>query len=63
MGTEIYYPLSMHEQACFADLGYRRGDFVESERAAADSLAIPVHSALGGEDMEYVADHIRRFYA
>ncbi|MCC6538382.1 MAG: DegT/DnrJ/EryC1/StrS family aminotransferase [Bryobacterales bacterium] len=63
VGTEIYYPLSMHEQQCFANLGYRKGDFPESERAAADSLAIPVHSALPKEDMEYVAGLIRAFHA
>jgi dTDP-4-amino-4,6-dideoxygalactose transaminase len=63
VGTEIYYPLSMHEQQCFANLGYRKGDFPESERAAADSLAIPVHSALPKEDMEYVAALIRGFSA
>ncbi|MBM3795095.1 MAG: DegT/DnrJ/EryC1/StrS family aminotransferase [Acidobacteria bacterium] len=63
VGTEIYYPLSMHEQQCFANLGYRKGDFPESERAAAESLAIPVHSALPKEDMEYVAGLIRAFSA
>ncbi len=63
VGTEIYYPLSMHEQVCFSDLGYKKGDFPESERAAADSLAIPVHSALAVDDMEYIAERIREFYA
>jgi len=63
VGTEIYYPLSMHEQQCFANLGYRKGDFPESERAAAESLAIPVHAALPKEDMEYVAGLIRAFSA
>ena len=53
----------MHEQACFAGLGYRKGDFPESELAAAGSLAIPVHSALAAEDLDYVAEQIRRFYA
>lgn len=59
--TEIYYPLSMHQQQCFASLGYRAGDFPESERAAREVLAIPVHSALPPEDMEYVAGLIRGF--
>lgn len=63
IGSEVYYPLSMHEQVCFQNLGYRTGDFPESERAAAESLAIPVHSALTGEDMEYIAGVIRGFYA
>jgi len=61
VGTEIYYPLSMHEQTCFADLGYRKGDFPESERAAAESLAIPVHSALPAADMDYIAGVVKAF--
>lgn len=63
VSTEIYYPLSMHEQTCFADLGYKTGDFPESERAAKEVLAIPVHSALPAGDLEYIVDCIRRFYA
>ena len=62
VGTEIYYPLPLHLQPCFQDLGYRPGDFPESEKAAQDSLSIPVHSALAKEDLEYVANVIRRFY-
>jgi dTDP-4-amino-4,6-dideoxygalactose transaminase len=63
VNTEIYYPLSMHQQVCFKDLGYRDGDFPESERAAREVLAIPVHSALPAEDLQRVASLIRQFYA
>jgi dTDP-4-amino-4,6-dideoxygalactose transaminase len=63
VGTEIYYPLSLHQQVCFADLGYRAGDFPESEKAAGETLALPVHSALQAEDIEYVCALIRAFYA
>jgi len=63
IGTEIYYPLCMHEQVCFSGLGYQRGAFPESERAAAETLAIPVHSALPADDMQYIAGVIRAFYA
>ena len=63
IGSEIYYPLCMHEQVCFRDLGYAKGAFPESERAAAETLAIPVHSALPADDMQYIAGVIRGFYA
>jgi dTDP-4-amino-4,6-dideoxygalactose transaminase len=63
VGTEIYYPLSLHQQVCFQGLGYREGDFPESERAAKEVLALPVHSAMPDQDIEYVCQMIRAFYA
>jgi dTDP-4-amino-4,6-dideoxygalactose transaminase len=63
VGTEIYYPLSLHQQDCFRDLGYREGDFPESERAAREVLALPIHSALAEQDVDYVCQQIRAFYA
>jgi dTDP-4-amino-4,6-dideoxygalactose transaminase len=62
VGTEIYYPAPLHLQPCFAGLGQRVGDFPESERAAAEVLALPVHSALSEEDIAYVAAGVRAFY-
>lgn len=62
VGSEIYYPLSLHQQACFRDLGYREGDFPESERAAKEVLAIPVHSAMADEDIDYICRLIRCFF-
>jgi dTDP-4-amino-4,6-dideoxygalactose transaminase len=62
VGTDIYYPLSLHQQECFRDLGYRAGDFPESERAAREVLALPIHSALAQEDVDYVCSQIRAFY-
>ncbi len=61
VGTEIYYPLSLHLQPCFKELGYVEGDFPESEKASRETLALPVHSALSIEDIEYVCDLIRQF--
>ena len=62
VGSEIYYPLPLHLQECFASLGYERGDFPESERAAGEVLALPIHSALAADDVEYVAGCVRAFY-
>lgn len=61
IGTAIYYPVSLHEQQCFRDLGYKRGDFPESERAADEVLALPVYPELTREQIEYVAGTIRQF--
>jgi dTDP-4-amino-4,6-dideoxygalactose transaminase len=62
VGTAIYYPLSLHEQACFADLGYKSGRFPESEKACRENLSIPVHPELTQAEMEHVAASIRSFY-
>jgi len=62
VGTEIYYPLPMHLQPCFKDLGYHEHDFPNSEAAARETLALPVHSGMPGEDIEYVSELIIDFY-
>jgi dTDP-4-amino-4,6-dideoxygalactose transaminase len=62
VGNAIYYPLSLHEQKCFADLGYRAGDFPESERACKENLSIPVHPELTDGERNYVVEQIRGFY-
>jgi dTDP-4-amino-4,6-dideoxygalactose transaminase len=63
IGTEVYYPLPMHLQQCFADLGYTTGDMPVSEQLASDSLALPIYPELKTEDLEYVVDTVRDFYA
>jgi dTDP-4-amino-4,6-dideoxygalactose transaminase len=63
IGSEIYYPLSFHQQPCFRGLGYQDGAFPHSERAAAEALAIPIYPELTEAQQARVVDAIARFYA
>ena len=62
IGTEVYYPVPLHLQPCFAYLGGKSGDCPESERAARATLALPVYPELVDAQLKYVVDTIRRFY-
>jgi dTDP-4-amino-4,6-dideoxygalactose transaminase len=63
IGSEIYYPLPLHEQTSLASLGYKRGDFPISEAAAAEVLALPMYPELREDEQQTVVETIVAFYA
>ncbi len=63
IGTEIYYPLPLHLQPCFAYLGYGAGELPESERAAAEVLALPMSAELTEAEQKCVVESIAEFYS
>ncbi len=59
--SRVYYPVPLHLQECFKDLGYKKGDFPNSEMAASRTLAIPVYPDLTKDEMEYIVASIKEF--
>ncbi len=62
IGSEVYYPLCLHQQDALRDLGYATGDFPEAERAAAEVLALPMYPELRDDEQQTIVVAIRRFY-
>ncbi len=62
ISTAVFYPKPLHLQDCFAELGYRQGDFPIAERVGSEVLSLPVYPELRQEQIEYVADTVLKFY-
>jgi len=63
ISTEIYYPIPFHLQECFSYLGHKEGDFPEAERAAKETLALPVYPELTIGQKMYIIEKIRNFFS
>jgi dTDP-4-amino-4,6-dideoxygalactose transaminase len=62
VGSEVYYPLPMHLQNCYRDLGYRKGAFPVSERAAEEVISLPIYAELEDKQLVHVSEQIKQFY-
>ncbi|MBM3429125.1 MAG: DegT/DnrJ/EryC1/StrS family aminotransferase, partial [Bacteroidetes bacterium] len=62
IGTSVYYPVPMHQQECFSDLGYSVGDFPVAERLCQQALALPIYVGMTEREVRYVSEQIKQFF-
>lgn len=62
IGTEIYYPVALHQQECFAEWGDQTGQYPHSEEAAGETLAVPIYPELIEEQLQTVVATVAEFY-
>ncbi|MEV0600191.1 DegT/DnrJ/EryC1/StrS family aminotransferase [Streptomyces sp. NPDC050315] len=62
IGTEVYYPIPLHLQPCFAEIGHSRGEFPNAEAASERAVALPFYPDLSERQLDQVCDAIRAFY-
>jgi len=63
VASAVYYPIPLHRQACFKELGIAPGSLPHAERAARETLALPIHPELSAAQMDHVVDQVRAFFA
>jgi dTDP-4-amino-4,6-dideoxygalactose transaminase len=62
VGTSIYYPVGLHSQECFKDLGYDENDFPVTQHATKTTLALPIFPELKKKEQEYVVENIKKYF-